>query len=291
MKKTILALALAATCVSTPAFAEQCRAEKTIERAFKSGGISALKINALAGYLEISAANSSDIKFSGHTCTDSEEWLHRMTLDVEQQGETLILTVMIPYDHEDFDADYAYMDIDLTMPANIPLEVKDSSGDIIIDNVSAIRVDDSSGNIRINHNRSSLTVRDSSGEIIIRDLKGDLEISDSSGDIDVREVYGTVRIPRDSSGEIDIETITGEVIIGSDSSGDIEITDIAANVEIGSDGSGSIKIRDVKGGVSIGSDGSGGISVANISGNLLISAKGSGDVQTRGIEGEISLPR
>ena len=291
MKKLILVLALITAGISAPSFAEQCAAGKTIDEEYPSAGISMLKINALAGYLEISATESTEVSFTGHACSDEDEWLNRITLDVERQGETLILTVMIPYDDDDFDARYAYMDVDLALPANIPLEVKDSSGDITIDDVSATRVDDSSGNIRIYHNQSSLKVRDSSGDILVRDLKGDVEVSDSSGDIDIRQIVGSVQIPRDSSGGIDIETVTGEVTIGSDGSGNIEISDVDADVEVGSDGAGSIKIRDVKGGVLIGSDGSGGVTVTNISGDLLIIAKGSGDVQTRGVEGEISLPR
>jgi DUF4097 and DUF4098 domain-containing protein YvlB len=291
VNKLIFTLALVLAAISSPALAELCSAEKTIDKAFAAGGVSLLKVNALAGYLEISATESSEISFTGHACTDEDEWLERMTLDVERKDQTLILTVMIPYDDDDFDARYAYIDVDIALPANLPLEVKDSSGDITISDVSATRVDDSSGNIRIVHNQSSLTVKDSSGDITIKDLKGDAEISDSSGDIDIRQIDGSVLVPRDSSGEIDIETVTGQVTIGSDSSGDIEISDVSADVEIGSDGSGGIKIHDVQGGVRIGSDGSGGVSVTNISGDLLITSKGSGDVRTRGVEGEISLPR
>ena len=291
MKSFIHALTLAVITMSIPAIAEQCEVSKRIHEEFPASAISTLKINALAGYLEISATESGNISFSGRACSDEPEWLERMSLDIERDDDVLILTVMIPYDDQDFDARYAHMDIDITLPADLVIEVKDSSGDIFISNVSASRIDDSSGNIRVSQNLVPINIRDSSGKIDVRDLRGDLEISDSSGDIEIREVYGSVRIPRDSSGDIDIETVTGIVDIERDGSGDIDISDISADVSIGSDGSGSIKINSVQGGVFIGSDGSGMINITNISGNLLVQAKGSGDVRTRGIEGEISLPR
>jgi DUF4097 and DUF4098 domain-containing protein YvlB len=149
---------------------------------------------------------------------------------VERDGRTLELTVIIPYNDDNFDADYAYIDVNLAIPVGLPTIVRDSSGDILINAVSVTRIGDSSGNIRVDENRTSLEINDSSGRVEVRDLQGNLEVSDSSGDIDIRAVTGMVHIPRDSSGDIDIQ-------------------DTGADVEIGSDGSGGIKIRNVKGGV------------------------------------------
>ena len=279
------------SCIMTPAFADYCGVSKTNAELISTTDISELRVNVLAGYLDIQPGSGNNVNFSGRACTDEEQWLDWMTLDVERDDKTLELTVIIPYQDDDFDADYAYMDVDLTIPEGLPTIVKDSSGDLLVHAVSVSRIDDSSGNIRVSENRTSLEINDSSGSIEIRDLQGNLEVSDSSGDIDIRTVTGTVHIPRDSSGDIDIETVSGKVSVGSDGSGDIDIQDIGADVEIGSDGSGGIKIRNVKGGVLIGSDGSGSVYVADVSGKLLVEAKGSGGVRTRGIEGEISLPR
>lgn len=291
MKNLVIPTALLAILSSTPTLADSCHASKTINEEISTEGISELRVNVLAGYLDIQPGVADNVNFTGRACTDEDEWLDWMSLDVERRNDILELTVIIPYEDHDFDADYAHMDIDLRIPADLQTKVKDSSGDIVIRDVSVNRVDDSSGNIHIDHNKTSLEIRDSSGNIEIRDLQGDLEIADSSGNIEIRNVIGAVRIPRDSSGEIDIETVTGKVTVERDGSGDIDIQDVQSDVEIGSDGSGGIKIRDVKGGVLIGSDGSGSINISNISGSLLVEAKGSGDVSTHGIEGEISLPR
>lgn len=291
MKNLVIPAALLAIVSSTPTMADSCHASKTINEEISTEGISELRVNVLAGYLDIQPGVADNVNFTGRACTDEDEWLSFLTLDVERRNDILVLTVIIPYEDHDFDANYAYMDIDLRIPADLQTKVKDSSGDIVIRGVSVNRVDDSSGNIHIDHNKTSLEIRDSSGNMEIRDLQGDLEITDSSGNIHVRNVIGAVRIPRDSSGKIDIKTVTGNVTVERDGSGDIDIQDVQSDVEIGSDGSGGIKIRDIKGGVLIGSDGSGSINIANISGSLLVEAKGSGDVSTHGIEGEVSLPR
>jgi DUF4097 and DUF4098 domain-containing protein YvlB len=291
VKNLILLFAILATISPTSVLAASCSATKTINEELSLQGISLLRVNALAGYLEIRPSTDKSVHFSGRSCSDEEEWLQHMTVDVERSDQVLELTVIIPYDDADFDASYAYMDIDLEIPENLPTEIRDSSGDINTEQVSITSIDDSSGNIRVRDNNTSLTIKDSSGRIEVRELRGDLEIADSSGDIDVFDIKGNVTIPRDSSGDIDIETVTGTVVVGRDGSGDIDIQDVKLNVEIGSDGSGSIKVLEVEGAVTIGSDGSGTISIANISGDLLIEAKGSGNVYTRGVKGEISLPR
>ena len=291
MQNLIISAVLLSIMASAPVFAGSCRVSKTIHEEISTEGISELRVNALAGYLDIQPGAADKVNFTGRACTDEEEWLPYLTLDIERNNNILELTVIIPYEDHDFGAAYAHMDIDLRIPFDLQTKVKDSSGDIFIHGVSVSRIDDSSGHIRIDQNKTSLEIRDSSGNMKIRDLLGDLEIVDSSGDIEVRNVTGSVRIPRDSSGDIDIETVTGEVIIERDGSGDIKIQDVQSNVEIGSDGSGGIKIRDIKGEVLIGSDGSGSVNIVNVSGSLMIIAKGSGDVHTHGIEGQISLPR
>jgi DUF4097 and DUF4098 domain-containing protein YvlB len=291
VKNLIPVFAILAAFSSASVMAGRCSATKTIEEELSMQGVSLLKVNVLAGYLEITPSTDQAIHFSGRTCSDEEEWLQRMILDVERNDQILELTVIIPYDDSDFDASYAYMDIDLKIPENLPTEIRDSSGDINTEKVSITSIDDSSGNIRVRDNNTSLIIRDSSGSIEVRELRGDLEITDSSGDIDIFDIKGKVTIPRDSSGDIDIETVTGTVVVGRDGSGDIDIQDVKSDVDIGSDGSGSIKIREVEGTVTIGSDGSGTIDIADISGDLLIKAKGSGNLHTHAVKGEISLPR
>ncbi len=282
---------LTALLQASTGFAARCDAEREIDRQISITGISALRVNVLAGYLSILPTDNSEVRFLGTACTDSEQWLDDMQVDVGVEGSVLEITVIIPYDDRDFDAEYAYMDVDLSLPPGLSTGIRDSSGDISIEDVSITRLDDSSGDIRIRRNHTGLVITDSSGSMELRDIGGDLEITDSSGDIDIRQVQGSVHIPRDSSGRIDIEAVRGRVVIGRDGSGDIEVEDIMSSVTVGSDGSGDIRIHHVGSDVTIGGDGSGLLSISDIAGNLLIEGKGSGDIRTRRIEGSVSLPR
>ena len=284
-------VAFVAFLISPSALASNCHASKMIEKELSRADFSVLEINVLAGYLEIRPSKDDNIHFSGRACTSDKKWLEYITLDVDKKGDTLTLTLIIPYEASFFHATYSHVDVEVEVPANLATRVRDSSGDIHIEGVSVTSIDDSSGNILARNNLSELAINDSSGNIEIKKIRGNLHIKDSSGDINIRNVIGSVQIPRDSSGEIDIDTVSGSVNIGRDGSGGITIRDVSGDVEVGSDGSGNIKIRDIIGNVIIGNDGSGLLNIANVSGDLDVHAKGSGDISTRGIKGKTALPR
>ena len=101
------------------------------------------------------------------------------------------------------------------MPAALPVEVTDSSGDMTLDGVRVTRVTDSSGDILARGLPGDVEIEDSSGDISVRSRRGPVRISDSSGDIVVRGARD-VLIPRDSSGDIRIEQVSGSVRIDQD---------------------------------------------------------------------------
>ena len=273
-----------------------CDESKTIEHSFQRESLEDVVLNALAGSLTVVGNDSDTIEIIAEVCTDEPEYLEAMYIDIQQTSESLILTTIIPYNRKGWRADYAYMDLKLNLPKDLALELRDSSGDLSVENTYLTGVDDSSGDIRILNSFSSstdgkLVIRDSSGNIDIRGLAGNLEVTDSSGRLDIRDVEGNVHIPRDSSGNIEISRISGTVHIERDSSGDIDIEDVQQSVIVESDGSGNIDISDISGSVSIGRDGSGNVRVSRVEGDFLLESKGSGNIRTRDINGQISVPR
>lgn len=271
--------------------AAACRYSKNVTHVFPADAFSSVTVNALAGRLDVTGASVDEITFEGVACADRERYLDDITLLVEDDTEQLELTVSIPDRHQDWDPRYAFMDIEITLPHDFAIGIRDSSGDILVRNAAVTSIDDSSGDIRVTDGRHALIVEDSSGDIDIRDLDGDLSITDSSGSIDVRDVRGSLTIPRDSSGDIDVEGVSGTVTIERDSSGEIEIENVAGSIYIGTDSSGDIEITEGGGDVIIGRDGSGRVSVARITGDFELEAKGSGDIRVRDIQGRISTPR
>ncbi len=113
--------------------------------------------------------------------------------------------------------------------------------------------------------RVSLEVDDSSGSIIIRDVSGEIDIEDGSGSLQMSNVGGNVRI-EDGSGSVSVEGVGGDISI-DDGSGSITVKDVRGSVVV-DDGSGSIKVTDVGADLIIKEDGSGSLNFARIEGRV-----------------------
>lgn len=292
MRTSIPAAALLSlACVISTSASASCRYEKQLDHVFPASAFDSVTINALAGRLDVTGTTDDEIVFRGTACSSEQEALDRIELDIQDASKDLEITVVIPYREFDFDPRYAHMDVEVSLPRDLAIALRDSSGDIQVRDAAVTSIDDSSGSIRVTNGRTSLNVEDSSGEIDIRDLSGDLEITDSSGGISVRDVKGNVMIPRDSSGDIEVERVSGTVTVERDGSGEIQIERVENSVTVGSDGSGDIDVSDVKGNVNIGRDGSGSVNVSRVTGDFEIEAKGSGDVRVRDVDGKVSTSR
>jgi hypothetical protein len=139
------------------------------------------------------------------------------------------------------------------VPETVSIRVDDSSGWIKIRSINGdCDIDDSSGDLMVFMVDGSLKIDDSSGDIEISDVSGRVEIDDSSGDIDASSIHDIEL--SDSSGDIDVSGSNGNVTVISDSSGDIDVRDVAGNFEVRNDGSGRIRYTDVRGTVSIPED-------------------------------------
>jgi DUF4097 and DUF4098 domain-containing protein YvlB len=282
-----LIVLLGMTC-NTWAFG--CKYSKEINFSRSAADYTLVEMKALAGQLDVIGTETSEISVEGNVCSDEQNYVDQMAIIAEETGASLILTAIIPYDDDDWYASYAHIDITVTLPHALLIQLRDSSGDISASDASVISVDDSSGGIRIIDNLTALELNDSSGDIDIRGSKGTLTIVDSSGKIDIRDIDGNVLIPRDSSGDIEIDTVSGSVTIERDGSGSIDIENVQLNVSIDSDGSGDVEIDSVKGSVDIGSDGSGSVKVSRVGGDFTLLSKGNGDIHSRDIEGNTSIP-
>lgn len=114
--------------------------------------------------------------------------------------------------------------IAVSLPSSCRLEVVTSSGDVAIDGeqvlAGPVRIETSSGDIKVRGGASELLVRTSSGDIEIKDDALDLlDIETSSGDVDLRSSAkralvesssGTVRL-RGLGGELSVRTSSGDV--------------------------------------------------------------------------------
>jgi DUF4097 and DUF4098 domain-containing protein YvlB len=257
---------------------------------FVADEISQLMVNALAGSLEVTGHDVNTVTVNARVCSNKSKYLEQMNIDISETENKLELTVIIPYENSDWDADYAFVDLEVMVPRNLSVKLRDSSGDLVVRDANLNSVNDTSGNIRLEKIHGDLEIKDSSGDIHVRDMSGNLSIQDTSGRIDVRDVIGDVVIPMDSSGDIDIDTVTGLVTIKVDSSGSIRIENVTRDVTVHSDSSGDIRISSIQGSVKIGDDGSGNVRITKVDGDFTLGVKGSGNISTSGIKGKIDIP-
>lgn len=233
---------IAVLCLALPQWllaADRCKFERKLDRELDAAGLASLNIDARAGELGVKGNSPATVTVHAILCTDRERNLELMNVDVSRSGSEGRVAAIIPESvREGWDPDYAFIDLEVTVPRDLHLVVRDSSGDMTLRDVAVTSIEDSSGRIDIRGSHADLALSDSSGEIDIEDMHGNLTLTDSSGDIVLREITGIVRIERDSSGDIDIRDIKGNVVIDNDSSGSIDVDHVEGGVEIGRDGSG-----------------------------------------------------
>ncbi|HVF35235.1 MAG TPA: hypothetical protein VND91_07915 [Candidatus Saccharimonadia bacterium] len=243
-------------------------APRTLDLA--ANGVDTLVVRAKAGSLEIRAAAGESIAARGTACASDAKSLEAIRLVQSREGRSLVLSVEIPEDSGDgWNNVQRALDLDITVPARLALQVQDSSGDATIRGVASVTVQDSSGDLRIDAIAGNVVVTDSSGEIDVRDVGGDVRIpADSSGDITARNVRGTVEVEQDSSGSISLSDIGGDALVGVDSSGEIEFARITGSARVDRDSSGGIEADDIGRDFVVRADGSGGISHDGVRGRV-----------------------
>jgi len=240
---------------STDVSADWCKFEKDIDATLDLSHSDILAISAAAGDLEIVGVSGSDqAVIRGKACASKESWLEESQVNTTA-GKHAEIKVDLPNTDGgwlSFGNSYAWMDLQIEVPQDMVLDVKDSSGDMELRNIAAVQIQDSSGDIEIENARDTVSIRDSSGDIEIDEAEGDVTIeSDSSGDIEANDINGTVLVLKDSSGDIDVTRVSDNFVVERDSSGDITANDVGGDFRVLKDGSGGIRSNGVRGEVQI----------------------------------------
>lgn len=250
--------------IANPSYADHhVQKELTID----AKQLSTFDIEAGAGSLVITGSDSVfDITVIADIYTDKDD-IDNYQLELSDSGKTALLVSKIKSHSGFWNGDSPHIDLKVTMPANMMLNVDDGSGSTSIININgAIDVKDGTGELTIKNIANNLKINDGSGGLYVSDIFGNVSIVDGSGELELSDVNGNLNI-NDGSGSLDLKHISGNVIV-EDGSGDLTIKNIAGMVTI-DDGSGGIDVDQV-GGLTIIESGSGALRVKNVKGGFEI---------------------
>ena len=219
------------------AFGSEYSTSKKLE--IDGESITTLRINCGSGFLKVYGKDQqqkieveADIRIENVDKDDIDKFLERgLILELEKRGSKAILNSEANqsfWESMFSSRPRVTVNLTVTVPAKINLDVDDGSGLILIENI-----------------QGDLKVDDGSGETTIREVAGDVWVDDGSGELKISEVGGDVDID-DGSGKITIDHIGGNVTV-DDGSGSIDINDVKKNVTIVDDGSGAVNISNVQG--------------------------------------------
>ncbi len=163
--KILTCLVLAGSLASPLAMAQSCRYSRDINFDVELQGLTRLSIDVGAGELNVTGAQQSNpISVRAVACADSQRRLDDLDLRQDRQGDRL----EIVSETEDsgwasgnwFGSNYAYIDVNISIPAGLVIDIDDGSGDVTL-----------------------------------RDVRGSFETGDTgSGDVDYSSVEGRVDV-------------------------------------------------------------------------------------------------
>ncbi len=267
--KKLLSLALVIlymnSCISIDTSAQKITIDK-IEKSFDN--ISTLDVKGAFCKVTINSHSSDKINFKGEIKSNKER--DDIKIKYEKKGNTLEVWIEKP---NSLSGSYSGS-FDFMVPKNINLDIKNSSGSIIIDNIgqSTISLLASSGSINASNIESDITATTSSGSINTTNISGSLKAISSSGSHNIENIGGNV-VATLSSGSIKINQVNGTVKSTS-SSGSQYINAVKSDVTA-SASSGSLKLENIFGNV-ISKASSGSIKLNNINGTLdIVTSSGS----------------
>jgi hypothetical protein len=236
-------------------------------------GASRIEIRAGAGYLRVDGQpNVASVTINGTARAPRASELRRIQLVAERRGEVVIIQAVLPEARRQFvtfGTSSATLDLDIVVPAGIPVYAHDGSGEAHFRGTGPLRV------------------VDGSGALVIEDVMGEVDVSDGSGAITVRNVTGPLRV-RDGSGAIRIEDVGHDITI-HDGSGAIVVRRVG-NLHIASSGSGGITVAEATGTVRITDPGSGRVSVRDVGGDLIVERGRSSRITHANVRGRVVLP-
>lgn len=253
---------LLCTLLLTPALAhaaDRCQFDAPRNAALDLSGVRTLVIELGHHTLHLNGTPTATAQVRGRACASSKERLAALQFTQRREGDRLILaterTASRDWTITLFGASsYAYLDLQVDVPANLPVELDIGSGDAHVANVGQLAVEVGSGDLQVTGVRGRFDAQVGSGDIKADDVGETHVKSIGSGDFSANRVRGNIWIDSIGSGDADLRAIGGNVDVKSIGSGDLSVNGVAHDLHVVRVGSGEIAQRSVAGRVDIPKD-------------------------------------
>ncbi|HEY0197141.1 MAG TPA: DUF4097 family beta strand repeat-containing protein [Rhodanobacter sp.] len=236
--------------------ADRCKYEAPRNLQFDLSGVRGVQIDIHSYSLHLNgSAGATSGTLTGRACASDSSTLANLQVTQRREGDQLLIDVGGDnrFSFHLFGDSYADLDVNLSLPSNLPVSLNVGSGDA-----------EATGVAQLHSNVGS-------GDLHVRQVPGSVQVSVGSGDVEATDI--------------------GSLDLGSVGSGDFKAHGIKGDAKVGSIGSGDVTLHDVGGSVHADTLGSGDLSVNDVGGDLSLGAKGSGDVDHSGVKGKINLPK
>jgi len=263
---TLLSVSLLSGCI---VIAESSHANfhQKRELTLDANSLNTLAIDSGAGELIVKGSAQVDQIIVTADIYTTADYQDNYDLELSASGTTGILVAKTKSSSGMWVGHSPHINIVVTMPESMMLNIDDGSGDIEVTNIhGVVAINDGSGGLVISNIGSSLKVKDGSGDLVITEVNGDVSVVDGSGDIELTNITGNLTI-YDGSGSIYAKSVTGNALF-EDGSGDLTVRKVGGVITV-DDGSGDIDINEA-GGLKILDSGSGGLKVKNVMGGFEI---------------------
>ncbi len=236
--------------------AAPCKYQAPRNMQINLAGVKAVQIEVHSHNLHLIANNAvQKLMITGHACTSDNAVLNSLQVSQKLAGDQLLIDIGADSQAPSniFGSSYAYLDINMQLPARMPVSLGVGSGNATVNGVQQLQSHVNSGDLHVRH------------------VAGKYTASVGAGDLDANDI-GSLELSSVGSGDVKIEGIKGDATIGSIGSGDVMLRKVTGSVHADTLGSGDLGVKDVGGSFSLG-------------------AMGSGDVTHARVKGKLSLPR
>lgn len=260
---------------SLAAAATPCQFSAPRNTDIDAAGLKSLSVTLGSTDMDIrSVPGLARIEVRGTACASDAAWLKDLQVTSDHVGERASVQVRNNHDGMNvnlFGSSYAYLKLQVRVPASLAISVDSGSGDVQAANLASLNFDSGSG------------------DLVATDIAGMLTLKLGSADAKANRV-GSVDLRQTGSGDVRVDGVKGNVHAGHSGSGDLAFSNVGGAVEIGNTGSGDITLEHVGRDVKVGSTGSGDVDARDVGGNFTVAASGSGDIRHAGVKGKVSVP-